>query len=39
MGTWDGTICSAVLTNNNATVTSQLTGTIVGIIDSVDVQE
>ncbi|HET9264766.1 MAG TPA: hypothetical protein VFO14_17075 [Vicinamibacterales bacterium] len=31
MGTWDGTICSAVLTNNNATVTSQLTGTIVGI--------
>lgn len=31
MGTWDGTICTAVLTNNAAIVSSQLTGSIVGI--------
>lgn len=31
MGTWDGTICTAVLTNNSATVATQLTGDIVGI--------
>lgn len=31
LGTWDGTICTAVQTNNNAAVTSQLSGDIVGI--------
>ena len=31
MGTWDGTVCTAVLTNNAATTTSVLTGTVVGI--------
>jgi hypothetical protein len=31
MGTWDGTVCTAVMTNNSATVTSQLSGDIVGI--------
>jgi hypothetical protein len=31
MGTWDGTICTAVLTNNAALVSSELTGAIVGI--------
>jgi hypothetical protein len=31
LGTWDGAICTAVLTNNTATATSQLSGEIVGI--------
>ena len=31
MGTWDGVVCTAVLTNNAATTTSVLTGTVVGI--------
>jgi hypothetical protein len=31
MGTWDGTICTAVMTNNVATTTSALSGNVVGI--------
>jgi hypothetical protein len=31
MGTWDGTVCTAVLTNNSAITSSVLTGTVVGI--------
>lgn len=31
MGTWDGAVCSASLTNNFAVQSSTLTGTVVGI--------
>jgi hypothetical protein len=31
MGTWDGQVCSASLTNNFAVQSSTLTGTVVGI--------
>jgi hypothetical protein len=31
MGTWDGIVCTAVMTNNAATTSSALSGTVVGI--------